>query len=118
MRLLLLTAGVLSGACAMELRSVLIAAAQAAQRADMTAALEEIRDSTATMRTLGHLLRPRLPGESVESSVADAMLTQSAHVAALARELEEALQPLSADPTVRSSRPGAQACYLCMHACG
>lgn len=101
MRLLLLTAGVLSGACSMELRSVLLAAAQAAQRADVAAALEEIRDSSATLRTLGHLLRPRLDGGSVEASVADAMATQSANVSALARELEAALQPLSADHTVR-----------------
>eukprot|EP00892_Ulva_mutabilis_P011921 jgi/Ulvmu1/9100/UM005_0195.1 len=104
MRLLLLTAGVLSGACAMELRSVLLTAAQVTQRANMSAALEEIRDSTATMRTLGHMLRPRLgDAAAVESSITDAMLTQSAHVAALARELEEALQPLSVDNTVRTA---------------
>lgn len=102
MRLLLLCAGALSGACSMELRSVLLVAAQAAQRGDVAAALEEIRDSTATIRTLGHLLRPRLDGGTVEASVTDAMLTQSANVSALARELEAALLPLSADPAVRS----------------
>ena len=100
-RLLLLTRGVLTGASAMELRAVLLAAAQAQTWRSAQLTLQEVAQSTAALRTMGNMLLPRLEEASVEESMAAAMLAQGGSVAQLTQELEDALQPLSAGPTVR-----------------
>jgi hypothetical protein len=94
-RLLLLTGGVLTGASAMELKSGLLLAAQLQAWHKAQATLQEVAQSTAVLRTMGHMLLPRLEAASVEKSMAAAMLTQGGSVAQLTQELEEALQPLS-----------------------
>lgn len=100
-RLLLLTRGVLTGASAMELRAVLLAAAQAQTWRSAQLTLQEVAQSTAALRTMGNMLLPRLEEASVEESMAAAMLAQGGSVAQLTQELEDALQPLSAGPIVR-----------------
>lgn len=99
-RLLLLTGGVLTGASAMELRAVLLAVAQVQTWRSAQLTLQEVAQSTAALRTMGHMLLPRLEGASVEESMAAAMLAQGGSVAQLTQELEEALQPLSGGSTV------------------
>lgn len=102
-RLLLLTGGVLTGASAMELRAVLLAAAQLNSWRSAQLTLQEVAQSTAALRTMGHMLLPRLEGASVEESMAAAMLEQGSCVAQLTQELEEALHPLSGTSSVRLS---------------
>jgi hypothetical protein len=108
-RLLLLTGGVLTGASAMELRAVLLAAAQMQTWRSAQVTLQELAQSTAAIRTMGHMLLPRLEEASVEESMAAGMLAQGGSLAQLAQELEEALQPLSS--TVRF-RPTLCACFI------
>ena len=84
----------LSAACAMELHAVLVTAAHKQSTATMQTTLQELQESTSTMRTLGALLVPRLGGTSIERDLASAMAVQSESVAELAVELETALVPL------------------------
>lgn len=91
----------LSAACAMELHAVLVTAAHKQTTATMQTTLQEIQESTSTMRTLGALLVPRLGGESIERDLASAMAVQGESVAELAEELETALVPLVPAADVR-----------------
>lgn len=113
-RLLLLTGGVLTGASAMELRAVLLAAAQLNTWRNAQLTLQEVAQSTAALRTMGHMLLPRLEEASVEESMAAAMVEQGGSVAQLTQELEEALHPLSGSSTVRMHRKPEFICCACL----
>jgi hypothetical protein len=102
-RLLLLTAGVLSGACAMELRAVLLAASQAQRQRSVRTKISELHESASAMRTVGEMLLPRLREATLESSMAKAMVVQGSNVSQLARELEDALQPSASSAQVSAS---------------
>ena len=106
--LLLQAASGLSAACAMELRAMLLLAQDQQRTQSMRSALNDIRESTITMRTAGALLTPRLAPASVEQDLADVMLTQGGNVSLLSRELEAALAPPAASSLVR---PGTGTCW-------
>lgn len=98
---LLTAAHGLSNVSAMELRAVLLAATQAQRARRMQSTLDDLRQSTSAMRTMGKLLTPRLQARSVERDIAGVMLTQGAAVAELAQELESALEPVTSEASVR-----------------
>jgi hypothetical protein len=93
----------LSNVCAMELRAVLLAATAAQRAARVQSALEDLRESTSTMRTVGAMLAPRLPPRSVERDLAGVMATQGSAASELAQELEAVLKPAVVGAAVRAA---------------
>jgi hypothetical protein len=99
--LLVEAASGLAAACAMELRSKLLTAAHAQHAKTVQNTLQEIHESSSTMRTVGALLVPRLVRSSIERDLAKAMVIQGENVSDLVLELETALLPLMAGQNVR-----------------
>jgi hypothetical protein len=101
----------------MELRAHLLTAARAQHAKTMQSTLQEIHESSSTMRTMGALLVPRLERSSIERDLAKAMLVQGESLSDLVFELESALLPLTAGQNVRalarrSSYSDFQVCFV------